>query len=158
MKQQQQYLTTLAYFEPSPAEARALVKEAADLHATVDDAQSSWVDRTRSIERLKTVERLIQTSRTAKRQAEQHQVQQSQHAAAAAPKAEQQLYALPVAYFEREEEEEQGPVDQAQLALRHVETEQVENAGGRYVLSDGGGKAGGGDAYLWIPYEGAAAE
>ena len=68
---EQQYLTTLAYFEPSPAEARALVKEAADLHQTLDARDSSLVDKTRATERLKTVERLIQTGRMAKRQADQ---------------------------------------------------------------------------------------
>ncbi len=70
---EEKYMPTKSYFEPTPSEARELVREAADLHATVDARDTSWVDRTRSIERLKTVERLIQTSRTAHRQAEQVQ-------------------------------------------------------------------------------------
>ena len=79
---EQQYITTLAYFEPTPAEVKALVREAGDLHATVDARDSSWVDRTRATERLKEVERKIQTSRMEKRQAEQQVQQQRRHAAA----------------------------------------------------------------------------
>ena len=78
---EQKYMLPLAYFEPTPAEVKALQKEAADLHATVDARDSSWVDRTRATERLKDVERKIQTWRMARRQAEQ-QVQQQRHHAA----------------------------------------------------------------------------
>ena len=81
---EQKYLMPLAYFEPNEAEVKQLQREAADLHATVDARDSSWVDRTRATERLKEVERRIQTSRMAKRQAEQ-QVQQPQRSFAAAP-------------------------------------------------------------------------
>ena len=70
---ERQYLMPVAYFERTPAEVRQLQKEAADLHATVDARVTSWVDRTRATERLKDVERQIQTSRMAHRQAEQLQ-------------------------------------------------------------------------------------
>ncbi len=69
----QQYMPPQNYFEPSPAEVRVLQREAADLHDVVDSGQSSWVERTRATERLKEVERKIQTSVAAKRQAGQAQ-------------------------------------------------------------------------------------
>ena len=75
---EQQYLETLAYFEPTPTEVKQLQREAADLHEVVDDARTSWVDRTRATERLKDVERKIQTSRAEKRQADQVQQQARQ--------------------------------------------------------------------------------
>ena len=73
---EQKYMPTKSYFEPTPAEARELVREAADLHETIDARDTSWLDRTRATGRLKTVERLIQTSRAADRRAEQVQVRQ----------------------------------------------------------------------------------
>ena len=70
---EQKFMPTKSYFEPDAAEVKELQREAGDLHATVDARDSSWVDRTRATERLKEVERKIQTSRMAKRQAEQVQ-------------------------------------------------------------------------------------
>ena len=75
---ERQYMLTQAYFEPTPSEVKALVIEAADLHDTVDDKGTSWLDRTRAGERLKTVERLIQTARAVHRRAEQQQAEQVQ--------------------------------------------------------------------------------
>ena len=77
----QQYMEPKPYFALDATEVADLQKEAADLHATVDARGTSWVDRTRATERLKEVERKIQTSRMAKRQAEQQGQQQRHHAA-----------------------------------------------------------------------------
>lgn len=77
----QQYMEPKPYFEPTPTEVKQLQREAADLHEVVDDAQTSWVDRTRATERLKDVERKIQTSRMAHRQAEQQRARQADVAA-----------------------------------------------------------------------------
>ena len=91
----QQYMRPVAYFERTPAEVRQLQKEAGDLREEVDDARTSWVDRTRSAERLKTVERELQSSRMAHRQAEQQQVQQSAPASPCSPQMVQNHGAPP---------------------------------------------------------------
>ena len=74
---ERQYAETVDYFVPTPSEVKELQREAADLHDTVDDKRTSWLDRTRASERLKEVKRKIQTSRAADRRAEQ-QVRQVQ--------------------------------------------------------------------------------
>ncbi len=110
---EQKFIQTKSYFEPDEAEVKQLQREAADLHATVDARDTSWVYRTRPTERLKDVERQIQTSRMAKRRAEQ--VQQPQRRTSAPPgyvvsdcgtpyirvaqNAEPQLFAEPVRYY-----------------------------------------------------------
>lgn len=73
----QQYMEPKPYFVLDAAELQGLMREAATLRETVDDARTSWVDRTRATERLKDVERKIQTSRMAHRQAEQQQARQA---------------------------------------------------------------------------------
>ena len=119
MSGQQMYMPTKDYFIPDRAEFKELQKEAADLHAVVDARDTAWIDRTRASSRLPEVERKIGAYLAEQRQERQVQVR---HTAAAAP-AEQQ-FALPVPYFESEEEQvQQGPVEHAQLeaTLRWVE-------------------------------------
>ena len=70
---ERQYMLTQSYFEPTPAEMKKLVREAAELRDVVESPKASWVERQRSAARLKDVEGKIQVSRTGQRQAEQVQ-------------------------------------------------------------------------------------
>jgi len=82
MSGQQMYMEPVNYFVPSKSEVGELQKEAAELRSEVDDLSVSWVNRTRSAERLKDIERRIQAYRAPERQAQQpvknQQAQQQQ--------------------------------------------------------------------------------
>lgn len=105
---EQQYMLPQNYFIPSKSEVGQLQKEAAELRAEVDNKETAWIDRTRSAERLKTVERRILAFREDERQAQVQPVKNRQ--------------AQPV--------QTRPTLLQAQNASPFP--------GGRYVLSDGG--------------------
>ena len=75
---EQQYIEPKPYFVLDASQVKELQREAGDLRKEVDDPQTSWLTRTRSAERLKTVERELQASRSVQRQAEQAQQVQVQ--------------------------------------------------------------------------------
>lgn len=75
MSGEQMYAVPVNYFVPTKSEVAQLQTEAGELRKEVEARETSWVDRTRAEQRLKSIETRIQAYRHEDRQAQAHQVQ-----------------------------------------------------------------------------------
>lgn len=71
LEQVTNFAAPVSYFIPTASEVGKLQKEAAELHAVVDNRATAWADRTRAEQRLRSIERRIQSYRGEEKQAQQ---------------------------------------------------------------------------------------
>ena len=129
MQPAENFAAPVSYFVPTKSEVGKLQKEAGELRKVVDNKDNPWVDRARAESRLHSIETRIQAFRADEKQAAS--------TATAAQQVAEIIDRLPDAALLGKEK---APQQRSRL-------QQVDNAEGRWVLSDGG------EVWSWIKWD-----
>lgn len=128
MQPAENYAAPVSYFIPTKSEVGKLQKEAGELRKVVDNKDNPWIERTRAESRLHSIETRIQAFRADEKQAAS--------TATAAQQVEKIVGSLSAAALGKEK----APQQPSRL-------QRVNNAEGRWVLSDGG------EVWSWIKWD-----